>query len=192
MVFINNNPALKGFLISLSAVLISFGIYFLFLAKKNDYLLDNPTPESYYFQINNGPQSKIAGGQFLQVPLKKGKNSIKVYDASKNLLYDSAFQVNKQRGLINITHKDYYINRQFYGYNLKKDSLLLKLGKIVIDGKDYFGGAEHFNKLYTDDFYYNIDENYDKIIKNIDKVESRTKIFRKQDFLNYYKEYYQF
>lgn len=46
------------------------------------------------------------------------------------------------------------------------------------------------NKLYTEDFYYNVNEDYDKVIKNIQKVEFRTKIFRKQDFLNYYKDYY--
>lgn len=68
----------------------------------------------------------------------------------------------------------------------------MALDKITIDGKEYLGGARHFNKLYTEDFYYNVDEDYDKVIKNIQKVESRSKIFRKQDFLNYYKEYYKF
>ena len=79
-----------------------------------------------------------------------------------------------------------------YGVDIKKDSLLSALGQIEIDGKKYYGGAKHFNKLYTEDFYYNVDENYDKIIKNIDKVETRVKIFRKEDYLNYYKEYYNF
>ena len=56
----------------------------------------------------------------------------------------------------------------------------------------YVNTPVRFQKLYTDDFYYNIDEEYDGVIKNIQKVESRSKIFRKADFLNYYKEYYQF
>ena len=46
-------------------------------------------------------------------------------------------------------------------------------------------------KLYIEDFYYNVDEDYDKVIKNIDKVESRTKIYRKEDFKLFYKENYQ-
>lgn len=187
-----NNPSLKGLLVAISIFVIAFAIYFLFLAKKNYYLVDNPTPKTFYFKINNGSESIITSGQFVQVDLKKGKNSIKVFDENKKLMYDSAFNVNKIRGLINIAHENYYINRQYYGYNLKKDSLLLALDKTKIDGKPYFGGAKHFNKLYTDDFYYNIDEDYDKMIKNIDKVESRSKIFRKQDYLNYYKEYYKF
>lgn len=187
-----NNPSLKGLLIASVVFILAFGVYFFFLAKKNYYLVDNPTPDTYYYKINNGSEGVISGGQFVKVDLKKGKNGIKVFDQNKKLLYDSVFEVNKVRGLINIAHKDYYVNDQYYGYNLKKDSLLLALDKTIIDGKPYFGGAKHFNKLYTDDFYYNVDEEYDQVIKNIDKVESRSKIFRKEDYLNYYKEYYKF
>ncbi|NHW58837.1 hypothetical protein HA378_27105, partial [Escherichia coli] len=71
-------------------------------------------------------------------------------------------------------------------------SLLLSHGKTVIDDKDYLGDVTHYNKLYIEDFYYNVDEDYDAVVKNIQKVESRTKLFRKQDFLNYYNEYYKF
>jgi len=187
-----NNPSLKGLLIASVVFILAFGVYFFFLAKKNYYLVDNPTPDTYYYKINNGSEGVISGGQFVKVDLKKGKNSIKVFNQNKKLLYDSAFEVKKVRGLINIAHQDYYVNDQYYGYNLKKDSLLLALDKTIIDGKPYFGGARHFKKLYTDDFYYNVDEEYDQLIKNIDKVESRSKIFRKQDYLNYYKEYYKF
>lgn len=187
-----NNPSLKGLLIAVVAFIVAFGIYFLFLAKKNAYVVDNPTPDTFYYKINNGSEGVIAGGQTVSVDLGKGRNSIKVFDRNKKLLFDSAFEVNKVRGLINIAHEDYYINDQYYGYNLKKDSLLLALDKTVIDGKTYYGGARRFSKLYTDDFYYNVDENYDRLIKNIQQVESRSKIFRKQDYLNYYKEYYKF
>lgn len=187
-----NNSSLKGLLIAIVVFIIAFGIYFLFLAKKNYYVVDNPTPNTYYYKINNGSEGIVAAGQFVHVDLNKGKNSIKVFDQNKKLLYDSAFEVNKIRGLINIAHQDYYVNDQYYGYNLKKDSLLLALDKTMIDGKAYYGGARYFNKLYTEDFYYNVDEDYDKVIKNIQQVESRSKIFRKQDYLNYYKEYYKF
>ncbi|HPZ26270.1 MAG TPA: hypothetical protein PKV58_10130, partial [Kaistella sp.] len=79
-----------------------------------------------------------------------------------------------------------------YGYGLNKDSLITARGATEIDGKNYVNKPLLFNKLYTDDFYFNIDEDYDKVVKNVQKVESRTKIFRKHDFLNYYKEYYKF
>ena len=186
------NAPLLGLIFAVGIVLFAFAVYFLFLAKKNYYLVDNPTPDTYYFKINNGTEKIISSGQFLKVDLNKGTNRIKVFDKEKNLLYDSAFTVKKIRGLVNITHGDYYIHRQYYGVIPNKDSLLLSQGITMIDSKEYFGGPKHFNKLYTDDFYYNIDEKYDKLIKNIDKVESRTKIFRKQDFLNYYKEVYKF
>ncbi len=195
-VFLNNfmkiSPATKGLIISVIAVLFAFGVYFLFLAKKNYYLVDNPTGETYYFRLNKGDEKIIAAGQMLKVNLNKGKNGIQVFDGKKELLYDSAFVVNKNRGLLNIAHQDYYINEQFYGYGLDKDSLLSARKTTVIDGKKYVNAPKHFNKLYTDEFYYNIDEDYDKIVKNVQKVESRTKIFRKVDFLNYYKEYYKF
>ena len=195
-VFLNNfmkiSPATKGLIISVIAVLFAFGVYFLFLAKKNYYLVDNPTGETYYFRLNKGDEKIIAAGQMLKVNLNKGKNAIQVFDAKKDLLYDSAFVVNKNRGLVNIAHQDYYINEQFYGYGLNKDSLITARKSTIIDGKKFVNEPKHFNKLYTDDFYYNIDEDYDKVVKNVQKVESRTKIFRKVDFLNYYKEYYKF
>ena len=195
-VFLNNfmkiSPATKGLIISVIAVLFAFGVYFLFLAKKNYYLVDNPTGETYYFRLNKGDEKIIGAGQKLEVNLNKGKNAIQVFDAKKDLLYDSAFVVNKNRGLVNIAHQDYYINEQFYGYGLNKDSLITARKSTIIDGKKFVNEPKHFNKLYTDDFYYNIDEDYDKIVKNVQKVESRTKIFRKVDFLNYYKEYYKF
>ena len=182
----------KGLIISIITVLVAFGIYNFFLAKKNYYLVDNPTEQTYYFNINNGEQKTITGGQQFQVDLKKGKNDIKVFDGQTKLLFDSAFVVEKNRGLVNIAHQDYYINEQFYGYGLNKDSLIAVRKQTTIDGKLYVNSPVRFNKLYTDDFYYNLDEDYDAVVKNIQKVESRTKIFRKADFLNYYKEYYKF
>ena len=187
-----NNPALKGFIFALLAAIASFGVYFVFLAKKNYFVVDNPTASTYYFKINKGEEKIITSGQSVPVDLSKGKNDIQVFDDHKKLIYDSAFEVNKLRGLINIGHQDYYINEQYYGYNLNKDSLLMALGQTKIDGKNYLGAPKLFNKLYTEDFYYNVDEDYDKVIKNIQKVENRSKIFRKQDYLNYYKEYYKF
>lgn len=185
------SPSTKGLFFAVVSVVVAFGVYFLFLAKKNYYLVDNPTVNTYYFKINGGEERIIPSGQYFQVSLNKGKNNIQVFDSKKNLLYDSGFVVNKNRGLLNLAHQDYYINEQFYGYGLNKDSLIAARGATEIDGKNYLNKPVRFNKLYTDDFYYNIDEKYDQIIKNIQKVESRSKIFRKQDFLNYYKDYYQ-
>ncbi|MGS0747573.1 hypothetical protein [Halpernia sp. GG3] len=125
--------------------------------------------------------------------MKTGENKIAVFDENRKPIFDSTFQVKKIRGLLNISHQDYYVYQQYYGYNLNKDSLVKTQKSLVIDGKKrYLGGARLFNKLYTDDFYYNVDEDYDKIIKNIADVESRTKIFRKEDFVNYYKSIYKY
>ena len=186
------SPSTKGLIISVITVFVAFGIYNFFLAKRNYYLVDNPTEKTYYFKINNGEEKTITAGQKFQVDLNKGKNQIKVFDNQKKMLFDSAFTVKKNRGLLNIAHEDYYTNEQFYGYGLNKDSLIATRRQTNIDGKMYVNTPVRFNKLYTDDFYYNIDEEYDAVVKNIQKVESRTKIFRKFDYLNYYKNYYKF
>ena len=99
--------------------------------------------------------------------LNRGKNSIKVFNQNKQLMYDSAFTVEKVRGLLNITHKDYYINTQYYGYGLNKDSLLAAKPGIEIDKKHYLGDVQKTSKLYNENFYYNLDEDYDKLIKNV-------------------------
>lgn len=185
------SPSVKGFIIAVAALAVSFGIYFAFLQKENHYLADNPTDQTYYFKINDGSELILAAGQFVPVNLRKGKNKISVYGADRKHIYDSAFTVNAQRGLLNITHADYFIHEQYYGYNIRKDSLLLSLDKTIIDGKMYMGAPRKFSGLYTEDFYYNLNEKYDAMVKNIQKTESRSKIFRKQDFINYYREYYQ-
>ena len=182
----------KGLIIAVLTVLFAFGVYFLFLAKRNYYLVDNPTDNTYYFILNNGRENTITAGQNFKVDLKKGRNRVKVLDDKRNLLYDSAFEVKKDRGLLNIANEDYYINEQFYGYGLNKDSLIAARKATVIDNKNYLNEPKLMNRLYSEDFYYNVDEDYDKVIKNVQKIESRTKIFRKDDFLIYYKEYYNF
>lgn len=180
----------KGLLIALLVCLLAFGVYFLFLAKKNEFLVDNPTSQLYYFKVNKGDEKTISAGQSVKIELNKGENEIQVFDGKKNMLYDSTFTVKKMRGLLNIAHQDYFIHKQYYGYNISKDSLLLALDKTKIDGKMYLGAPRLFNGLYTEDFYYNVDEDYDAVIKNVQQVESRSKIFRKQDFLLYYDNYY--
>ena len=78
----------KGLIISVLAVILAFGIYFLFLAKRNYYLVDNPTENTFYFKINNGDEKIISAGQNVKVYFNKCKNSVKVYDQQKKLLYD--------------------------------------------------------------------------------------------------------
>lgn len=185
------NAPLIGFLSAFGVMLLAFAIYFLFLAKKNEYIVDNPTSGTYYFKVNNGEEQIITSGQHVKVELNRGKeNSIKVFDEKKKMLYDSAFTVTQYRGLLNITNGDYYVHRQFYGYVPNKDSLLISK-TFELDGVKLPGHVTHHKKLYIEDFYYNVNEDYDQVIKNIDKLESRTKIYRKEDFKNFYKENYQ-
>ena len=104
-----NNAAVRGFVISVLAVVFAFGVYFLFLAKKNYYLVDNPSQNNYYFKINNGEENIVAAVQSVKVNMQKGANKIAVFDAEKKLLFDSTFQVKKLRGFLNIAHEVFYI-----------------------------------------------------------------------------------
>jgi apolipoprotein N-acyltransferase len=56
------NAPLIGFLSAFGVMLLAFIIYFLFLAKKNEYLVDNPTSKTFYFKINNGEKKLLLLG----------------------------------------------------------------------------------------------------------------------------------
>lgn len=186
------SPSIKGLLIALLLTGLSFAVYFVFLSKKNYHVADNASDQTVYMQLDSQEKKIIGAGESLHLQIPNGKHTIKISDKNGNLIKDTIFTVTKQRGLINLTGSPYYIYTQYYGYNLNKDSLLAALPKTVIDGKSYYGGAKEFKGLYTEDFYFNVDEDLDKVIKNIQKVETRKKIFRKQDFLNHYQETYKF
>ena len=64
------------------------------------------------------------------------ENQIKVLDGQKKMLYDSGFVVNKNRGLLNIAHQDYYINEQFYGKAFGSGIVKItgKGANVLIDG----------------------------------------------------------
>lgn len=178
------NAPIKGLIISLIVAVAAFGIYFALLSKKNYYVVDNASAKTYYFKINQGSEQIISGGQTVRTNLKKGINQIIVMDDNKKKLLDTSIVVKKDRGLLNISRQPYYINRQYYGYIRNRDSLLLAHPN-TLDGKRVFGDFKETRKLYEEDFYFNVDEKYDPIVKNIDKIESRTKIFRKEDFIIY-------
>jgi len=79
------NAPLIGFLSAFGVMLLAFIIYFLFLAKKNEYLVDNPTSKTFYFKINNGDEKIITAGQYVKVDLNRGKkNEIKFLMNKKN------------------------------------------------------------------------------------------------------------
>ena len=185
----NLSAPTKGLLWSLLSFGMAFGIYFLFLKKENSYLADNASLQTMYLSINGGAVLSVAPQQSIKVNLNKGKNQVKLLDEQQKPVFDTTFEVHKTRGLLNLAKVDYYINRQYYGYNVNKDSVFL-ISKTQIDGKLYQGDVQKTKAFYSEKFYYNLDEDYDPIIKNIDKLESRSKIFRKTDFINYYKQYY--
>ncbi|MDO4225733.1 MAG: hypothetical protein Q4C75_07560 [Bergeyella zoohelcum] len=61
------NPSLVGLVIGILTFVLAFGIYYLFLSKKNYYVVDNPTGKTFYFKINGGEEKVISAGQLVKV-----------------------------------------------------------------------------------------------------------------------------
>ena len=179
-----NAPTL-GFIIAFSASVISMLIYFVFLQKDHYFLIDNPTNKPIELTINQ-VKYQIESNQNQKVELEKGYNTIQFKDKNGQIK-DTFFNVNSQRGVINPTLNEYITFTQYYGYIPNKDSLMTSKST-TINNKIYFGDLKQENSIFISDFYFNLDEDYQKLIKNIDTLERRKKIFRKADFINFYEE----
>ncbi|MCB9202593.1 MAG: hypothetical protein H6604_06050 [Flavobacteriales bacterium] len=182
------SPSLLGFLIAVILSVGSMAVYFVFLQKDEFYLLDNPTSKPTVVELND-VKYHLQPYEQKKVDLNKGRNSIKIYDDKNKIIRDTFFNVETKRGVINPTFNKYYIFTQYYGHVENKDSLMLS-ESMNIDNKNYFGKIEADSTLFISDFYFNLNEDFQKVIKNIDSLERRKKIFRKKDFIDYYTNNY--
>ncbi|MDR2121800.1 MAG: hypothetical protein LBP34_01625 [Flavobacteriaceae bacterium] len=182
----SNKNSLWGLLVSISLCVISILIYKFFIEKEDEFLLDNPTENSIKV-VFNGETYSLAPGQTLGVPVFSGKNTLSsTYENGDVILKDTFFTVKKtNRGLINPTLSTYYTFRRYYGHIKNIDSLY-KTHKTIIDGKEYVGEIKGHKDLVLQDFYFNVNQNFSRIINKVDSIESRVKLFRKNQFLEFY------
>ena len=182
------NPSLFGFLIILAALGVIVLVYNTFLSKKDGYIIDNPTDKSLKINIDE-EQYTLAPQQFIRLEIAKGKRKIK-YDFN-GVSVDTIIEIRRASGLINPTLTDYYIFTRPYGNRPNKDSIFTSQN-IAIDNKAYLGIISKNQNLYMEDFYYNLDQDYPKLfIRNNDKKTDLSKIFRKEDFKQFYFENYE-
>ena len=104
--------------------------------------------------------------------------------------------------MLNPTGAEYYTFNRPYGVRENVDSLF-KSSHVTIDDKVYFGNIKKSNKIYIENFYYNLDENFPKLFFNKEgeafsysfstKKErtNLTKIFNEEDFKQFYFENYE-
>lgn len=184
------NKSLLGFIIAVVFFGLAFWVYDFFLKKNEYFLMDNPTSESVSVRWNE-QKITLPAYQFVNVNFKNGRNRLQVL-FKDSIIVDTLISIqNPKRFLLNPTRSEYIIFTQYYGYVPNKDSLL-KSHQTKVDEKLYFGEIIKTKSLFIKDFYYNINEDFDKIIRNIDSIERRKKIFRKEQFKNYYRETYNY
>lgn len=182
-----NNPTLIGLALAILIVLFSVAFYFVFLNKKDFYLIDNPSDEIIELKIND-VSYKLAPHQNVEVNLEKGEYRLIVLYNGKET--DTTFHVNSTRGLINPTKTDYYIFERPYGHRENIDSLYTS-HETLIDDKIYLGRIDIKNDFYIEDFYYNLTQSYPKFFMKKYKDSDLKKIFTKQEFKQFYFRHYE-
>lgn len=184
------SPNLIGFIIALLICVASLWVYFSYIQKESFHLIDNPTNASIQVTIDDNTYS-IAPNQQVQISLEKGKHTISTNaDVDSLKLEKTSFETKTSRGLINPTFARYYIYGMPYGPNVNKDSIFENL-KTTFKGKTYLGDVKIDSALYTEDFYYNMNENYPKMTLKSENESLRKKIFREDDFKQFYFENYE-
>lgn len=182
------NPALIGFLVVLLALGLIVLFYNTFLNKETGYVIDNPSQEKLVLDISNSTFT-IAPNQTLRVNLEKGKHTLK-YTYNNNEI-DTVITIQKMNGLLNPTGAIYYTFNRPYGVRENVDSLF-KTNHITIDDKVYYGKILKSDRLYIENFYYNLDEKFPKMfIKKGDHHTDLMKIFNEEDFKQFYFENYE-
>lgn len=184
------NPSLIGLLIICGLIAFILLFYNTFLNKKDGYVIDNPSKKTINIKINDKNYT-IAPQQNARIELPKGKTKISYTFNNKNT--DTIIDIVRSSGLINPTLQDYYTFTRPYGVRKNKDSIFLSKN-IAIDNQIYHGIIEKSSKLYIENFYYNLDQDYPRVfIKSgsSDKNTDLSKIFNKENFKQFYFENYE-
>lgn len=181
------NPSLIGFLVTLVIMVFCYLFYTLFLEKKDSYLITNPSEKQIQIQIDNQNYT-IAPKQITDIKLKPGKHSLKFTLKGKQT--DTTFHITRANAIINPTRSEYFVFTRPYGAARNKDSIFTSQ-TITIDNKVYYGNTKRYTDLYIQNFYYNLDQEYPKFFLNKGQDTDITKIFNKEDFIQFYFENYE-
>ncbi|AFL98224.1 hypothetical protein [Ornithobacterium rhinotracheale] len=173
------SPNLIGFIVAIVATVGSLWFYFSFLQKKNYYILDNPTTETIQVSIDDKPYI-VAPEQQVLINLKKGAHRMITHNNQ-----EINFSVKTPRGVLNPTKSAYFIFGLPYGVGVNVDSVF-EQNVHKYQNKVYHGDIRIDSAAYIDDFYYNLNEKFPKVTKKSENHKLRRKIFRKDDFKQYY------
>lgn len=181
------SPSLLGFVIAMLIGIAAFVAYSTFLQKKSEYLIDNPGKESLVVNVDKEVY-KIAPGQQISIDLSKGEHSISSKTERDSVIFSNQkIKVTKPRGVLNPTLSPYFVFSLPYGVEVNVDSIF-KDHSTVYQGKKYYGEISIDSIPYMENFYYNLNENFPGVTLKSANNTLRTKIFRKDDFKQYYFE----
>lgn len=181
------NPALIGLLITIGLILVFYGIYELFLEKKDSYLITNPSDEPLKIKIDEKTYM-VAPNQTTPIEMDGGKHSLKFQYNGKQT--DTVINVTRFNAVINPTRAEYFVFVRPYGAGRNRDSLFTSQ-TLTIDEKVYHGNIKRYNGVYIQDFYYNLDQKYPKFFLKKGVPTDLSKIFSKEDFKQFYFENYE-
>lgn len=182
-----NNPVVSGLLITIGITIVCYFIYLSFLDKKDSYLITNPSDEYLEIRID-GEKYTIAPQQYIPIKLRGGEHTLKFDFQGKAV--DTIFKITRANAIINPTRADYYVFVRPYGTRRNADSLFT-FQTITIDNHVYNGNITHYNDLYIEDFYYNLDQDYPKFFIKKGTETNLSKVFSKSEFKQFYFENYE-
>lgn len=181
------NPNLIGLLITIGIVVVCYLVYAFLLVKKDSYLISNPSEELLKIKIDDQTFS-VAPKQITEVEISPGEHDLKFEFNGKTV--DTVFNVKYHNGVLNPTRADFYIFTRPYGAARNRDSLFTSQ-TLTIDEKVFYGNIKHTNDLYIQGFYYNLNVDYPKFFLKKGISTDISKIFSKEDFLQFYFENYE-
>ena len=171
--------------------LIIFIFLLTILSCEKKYLIDNPADEILKVYIDD-KEYELKAKEYIKIDLKKGVHKISAEKSGKKILDNENFEIKDiPAGLINPAKNEYIIYNIIYA---KNPDIMNEFQSYEIDGKEVYsllGEPEITDSLFIEDRTLgkgNIDKKPPKTMKITGKYTFLMKIFRKDDFFQFYNE----
>lgn len=186
----SRNYSLIGFVIALFVTAMAIWIFIKFINKNPEYLIDNQQDQVIEMQVNNQTYTVAPGQAVATENLPKQITVQWRPQGSEKWLDNRTLSIDYKRGLFNPGRETYFIYALPYGPGHNIDSIF-RSKQITYKGKTYYGNLQIDSSFYITDFYYSLNEKFPKVTKASENQEFRTKIFRENEFRQFYFEHFE-
>ncbi|MDO5509572.1 MAG: hypothetical protein Q4F57_02640 [Weeksellaceae bacterium] len=184
------NYSLIGFLIALACCVLAIWVYIQFINKNPEYLIDNQTNQVLEMQVNDNTYT-VAPGQLVTTDRLSRQATVRWRTQGSEQWQDEQnIAIEHKRGMFNPARKPYFIYALPYGPGHNIDSIF-RSQKTVYNGKTYYGNLKIDSSFYITDYYYSLTESFPKVTKASENPEFRTKIFREDEFRQFYFQHFE-